>query len=86
MPEISRFYGIIIRMFYCDHSPPHFHAVHNRWEIRVGISPLEIIEGEAPARMVNLVMEWAQKHARELMVNWDRCRQGFIPLKISRLE
>jgi len=73
-------------MFYRDHSPPHFHAVHDRWEIKVGISPLEIIEGEAPTRMVNLVMEWAQKHDRELMVNWDRCRQGFIPFKISRLE
>ena len=48
MPLIAEFYGILIRMFYNDHAPPHFHAVYGEHELVVGISPIRILDGQAP--------------------------------------
>ena len=59
MPELSRFYGIIIRMFYGDHAPPHFHAVYQGDEIKVNINTLEVMEGDMSRRARALVLEWA---------------------------
>jgi len=70
MPEISRFLGIIIRMFYGDHSPPHFHVVYGDFEAALSIETLEVIEGKLPARVKGLVVEWATLHQKELMENW----------------
>lgn len=86
MPEISRFYGIVIRMFYDDHSPPHFHAVYAGSELVVSISPIEVREGRAPARVRSLVLEWAAIHQQELIDDWDRCRNAQEPLPIEPLE
>ena len=69
MPELSRFYGIIIRMYYGDHAPPHFHAVYQGEEIKVDINTLEVNEGEMSRRAQTLVIEWAIMHRGEL-----RCR------------
>ena len=66
MPELSRFYGIIIRMFYGDHAPPHFHAVYQGEEIKVNINTLEIMEGDMSRRARALVLEWAALHRAEL--------------------
>jgi hypothetical protein len=57
MPEISRFYGIIIGMFYNEHSPPHFHAKYGEYEIEVNINTLEIFNGKIPKRAKILVLE-----------------------------
>jgi hypothetical protein len=65
MPELSRFYGIIIRMFYGDHPPPHFHAVYQGEEVQVSIDTLEILNGNIPRRALVLVLEWAALHG-----NW----------------
>ena len=66
MPELSRFYGIIIRMFYGDHAPPHFHAVYQGEEIKVNINTLEVMEGDMTRRAQALVLEWAVLHRTEL--------------------
>lgn len=59
MPEISRFYGIVIAMFYNDHAPPHFHARYVHYEAQVRIDPMGILEGELPKRATAMVLEWA---------------------------
>ena len=62
MPELSRFYGIIIRMFYGDHPPPHFHAVYQDEQVQVNVNTLEVIEGRMSRRALALVLEWAALH------------------------
>ncbi len=66
MPELSRFYGIIVRMFYGDHPPPHFHAVYQNGEIKVDTNTLEIIEGAVSRRAQALIIEWVALHRAEL--------------------
>ncbi|MEK6481993.1 DUF4160 domain-containing protein [Catalinimonas sp. 4WD22] len=74
MPEISRFYGIIIRMFYNDHSPPHFHVIYQENEAIIDIKTLEILEGHLPKRAKSLAIEWAIEHRDELITNWQKAR------------
>ncbi|KAF0245440.1 MAG: hypothetical protein FD180_1663 [Planctomycetota bacterium] len=76
MPLISTFYGILIRMFYNDHAPPHFHAVYGEFEIRVEIQPPRIMTGEAPLRVQAMVLEWATLHQVELLADWELARQA----------
>ena len=85
MPEISRFLGIVIAMFYRDHSPPHFHAVYGDFDITVTIEG-GFISGEFPKRALSHVLEWLELHKADLMQNWELARQG-KPLKsIAPLE
>jgi hypothetical protein len=74
MPEISRFYGIVIRMYFRDHNPPHFHAQYSGHEALIGISTLAVIAGDLPARALGLVTEWASLHSAELSELWERAR------------
>lgn len=71
MPELSRFYGIVIRMYFGDHDPPHFHAYYAGSKAVFTISSLEIIHGSLPTRAAKLVIEWAQLHQSELQQAWD---------------
>jgi len=73
-------------MFFNDHAPPHFHAIYGEYELLVGISPIEILEGRAPARTQSLVLEWAALHQKELIEDWERCENAQLPLPISPLE
>ena len=75
MPEISRFYGIVIKMYYNDHAPPHLHAEYGSAEMLVSIDTLSVIAGELPARATGLVLEWAAQHQAELNVAWDQARR-----------
>jgi hypothetical protein len=70
MPEISRFYGIIIAMFYEDHNPPHFHARYCGAQAVIKIGDFTVLEGFLPPRALGLVVEWAARHKTELMNNW----------------
>ncbi len=72
MPEIARFYGIIIKLFFGDHPPPHFHAVYGEYVGVFDISSLDLIEGDLPNRARRLVTEWAEIHKSELMEMWDK--------------
>jgi hypothetical protein len=71
MPEIARFYGIIIKMFFNDHLPPHFHATYGEFLSIFDINTLEMIEGDLPKRARMLVKEWAELHRAELKKMWD---------------
>lgn len=86
MPELSRFYGIIIRMFYGDHAPPHFHAVYQNEEVQVSIETLEVIEGQMSRRAVALILEWATLHRAELRQAWELASTNQPPSKIAPLE
>ena len=83
MPEISRFYGLIIKMFYRDHLPPHFHVEYQEHEGIFEIKTLEMIEGELPSRAKILAIEWALLHRKELEKNWERRTKGET---IKRIE
>ncbi len=86
MPTISQFYGITIRMFYNDHSPPHFHALYGEYELITTITPISVLEGNAPGRVRSMVLEWAALHQEELLADWRRCRNAEPPLAIEPLE
>lgn len=86
MPEISRFLGIIIAMYYNDHAPPHFHARYGDHEIRVAIETGEILSGSFPARAQRMVLEWLDLHRDELVEDWDLAEQRKPLRKIEPLE
>ena len=74
MPELSRFYGIVIKMYYNDHNPPHFHAEYGRDQMVVDVNTLAVIGGRLPPRATGLVMEWAAQHQAELQEAWVQAR------------
>lgn len=74
MPEISRFYGIVIKVFHNDHQPPHFHAEHGGDQMIVDIETLGVIAGQLRPRATGLVMEWASQHQDELRRVWEQAR------------
>ena len=86
MPEISRFFGIIIRMYFDEHSPPHFHAIYGGREAQVGIDPITVLRGGLPRRAESMVVEWAALYQRELMENWRQLRQDQSAQKIKPLN
>ena len=86
MPEISRFYGIVIRMFYNDHFPPHFHAEYGEQEALIDINTLAVIAGKLPPRALGLVMEWASLHQNEIISQWEKARNMDALDKIEPLK
>ena len=86
MPELSRFFGIIIRMYYDDHPPPRFHAIYGQYEMQVGIDPIVILNGQLPRRAVSMVIEWAAIHQQELMDNWKRLEVNRTTVRIEPLD
>ena len=86
MPQISQFFGIIIRMFYDEHNPPHFHAQYGEYNCCIDIQSLSVIEGNFPARALGLVVEWAILHKDELMTNWHRVKRQELLQKIEPLK
>jgi hypothetical protein len=85
MPTISRFYGILIQMYFGDHVPPHFHALYAEYEVLIDIGTFEVIRGELPGRAMALVLEWAQQHRDELRRDWELCSQNQLPTNIPPL-
>ena len=83
MPEISRFYGIIIRMYFQDHNPPHFHAEYQGMKAEYDIRTLDILAGRLPKRANVLVLEWASEHKDELVNNW---KKAIVPTTLDRIE
>jgi hypothetical protein len=86
MPEISRFFGIIISMFYNDHTPPHFHAFYGGQKAVIAIESLVLLAGDLSPRAFGLVMEWAAIHRSELLNNWELARRQAPLIKIDPLE
>ena len=71
MPEISRFLGIVIAMYFKDHNPPHFHVLYNEYDAEIEIKTLAILDGELPPRVFGLALEWAGLHKEELLDVWN---------------
>lgn len=86
MPEISRFYGIVIKMYFGDHLPPHFHAEYGDAQALIDIRTLAIVAGHLPPRALGLVMEWAALHRQDLEAAWDRAVRLEAPGKIDPLR
>lgn len=88
MPEIARFYGIIIRMFMeplTPHNRPHFHAYYQEFVAVIGVDEVELLAGELPRRQLRLVFAWAELHQQELLSAWDLLQSGQLPFKIEPL-
>jgi len=86
MPEVSRFFGIVIRVFFNDHDPPHFHAVYGEYEALIEIESLIIYRGGLPRRALAMVLEWAAIHSEELRKDWELARSGRSLDPIAPLE
>ncbi|XHX80762.1 MAG: DUF4160 domain-containing protein [Stenomitos frigidus ULC029] len=86
MPEISRFFGIIIAMYYNDHPPPHFHVRYGQQKAIIEIQSLSILEGKLSPRALGLVIEWASAHQAELLQNWELARQQEPLASVQPLE
>lgn len=86
MPEISRFFGIVIAMFYKEHVPPHFHAKYSGEWAAFSIEDLKMIEGKLPRRAISLILEWAFQHRDELMANWEKIQRREPLEKIEPLD
>ena len=85
MPEICRFFGIIIAMFGDDHNPPHFHVRYSDYRATITIDK-GIVQGQLPRRVLNNVFVWMDEHYDELMANWARLQNGEAPLPIEPLK
>jgi hypothetical protein len=85
VPTISRFYGIVIRMYFSDHPPPHFHAVYADQEAVIAIASGAVLRGALPDRALRMVREWASIHRDELAANWERTQTPEQPAPIAPL-
>lgn len=83
MPEISRFYGIVITMYFSDHNPPHFHARYGSDKAEYDIQTLEVLVGKLPKRANLLVIEWALEHRDELLQNWTK---AIVPSELEKIK
>jgi hypothetical protein len=89
MPEISRFFGIIIRMYIeagGPHHTPHFHAYYQNQVGIYGIERIERLAGSLPTRQERLVLAWAELHQEELLADWRALQEGRLPVKIEPLK
>ena len=86
MPEISRFFGIVVAMYFRDHDPPHFHARYGEHKAKFDIETGKLIEGTMPRRARALVQEWCTLHLDELRADWELVQARKSPNKIEPLE
>ncbi len=88
MPTISKFYGIIVRMYFApaEHPPPHLHVYYSGYKATVSIDRCEILRGSLPTRQVKLVLAWAEMHREELLANWALVEGGKEPFTIAPLQ
>lgn len=86
VPTLSTFYGIVIQMFWRDHSPPHFHALYAEHEVLVDLRDFSVVRGSLPGRAMGLVLECATQHREELMEDWTLCSQLRHPRPIEPLR
>lgn len=86
MPEICRFYGILIKMFFADHNPPHFHAEYGEYKATIKIKDFTLTKGYLPPRALGLVIEWAALHQDELLNDWELAKNNQSLLSIDALK
>lgn len=86
MPEISRFFGIVVKMYFEDHHPPHFHAQYGEEVALIDIHNLSVFAGRLSPRALGLVIEWATLHQEELLADWGRAQAQQALQRIAPLE
>ena len=86
MPAISKFYGLIIRMYFDDKHMPHFHVQYAEYRALIAVQDGSLIAGRLPHRAYRLAVEWAELHRAELLANWERARRQEILEWIDGLE
>jgi hypothetical protein len=86
MPEISRFLGIVIKMYFDDHAPPHFHAYYQNFKATFSIRTGQMIEGKFPPKQSAFVTAWTLMHEKELMDNWKALVAGKQAKKVDPLR
>ena len=85
MPVLSKFYGIVIRMLFVREFTAHFYAYYDKWELMIGVAPVRILQGDAPERVSELVLEWAKEHQYELLTAWNSMARSRQPQPIQPL-
>ena len=85
MPTICMFYGILVKMYWNDHTPPHFHVEYGEYRAQYVIETLELMKGSLPRRAHALILEWATMHRTELLEDWQLCESKQHPKKILPL-
>lgn len=86
VPEICRFFGIVITMNHLDHEPPHFHVRYGNQKALIDIRSMRLLRGSLSPRVFGMVMEWGLAHRRELLQAWEAAQQHLPPPKIAPLE
>ena len=86
MPEISRFFGMAITMYWDEHNPPHFHVKYGNETAVIEIKTLKVTKGNLSRRALELVLDWAELHQDQLMEDWDLCQNDLMPNKIEPLK
>ena len=86
MPEISRFYGIIIYIYFNDHNPPHIHAYYNDMQAIIGIKNNALLKGKLPPKALALITEWMILNHKALLEDWELASQLKPLKKIKPLE
>jgi hypothetical protein len=85
MPELSRFLGIVVAMYYRDHGPAHFHAIYGEFEVTVEVESGKV-NGQFPKRALAHIQEWRELHRRELLEAWSDARASRPLKRIEPLE
>lgn len=86
MPEISRFFGMVIFMYGDEHNPPHFHVKYGEFNAVINIKTLELTEGKLSRRALSLVLDWAELYQKELLEDWELCQESLMPKSIEPLK
>ena len=86
MPTLAIFYGIVIQIYWFDHSPPHFHARYAGEEVQIDIRGATVLAGSLPRRALAMVLEWTREHQEELMAAWSAASAGIAPAPIAALK
>lgn len=81
MPEISRFYGIVIKMFFKpkEHEPSHIHALYGEYVGIFDLRSMEMAEGDLPKKAQELIKEWLEKHQFDLLEMWETQKLKKLP-------
>ena len=86
MPELSRFFGIVVRMYHNDYPPPHFHAEYGEFNAKIDIETREVLKGGLPRGALARVREWVALREAGLLLAWDRTINDLPPAKIEPLS
>jgi len=85
VPELSRFFGIVVAMHYNDHAPPHFHARYGSERATISVRDMTVLDGQLAPRVLGLTVEWGMQHRDELMANWARSARQLPLVPIAPL-